>query len=458
MAHLATKRPDVADTAILSPTLPAAAIEAESTRPTASLVAGDSIELAAPLQHRAYGSDFWLAYVSNFLTMASVAMLVRYADFVSLLGGTERQLGWIVGVGSVGSMSMRLMQGRGIDRIGTRPIWISSLVVLVISLLANLLVQDSYGVLIFVLRCLTASSTAGALTAAMTFVSRKAPPERMAEMIGTLGTAGFFGMFVGPILGDIVCGTDGVSRREIDVLFLIAGGLIAAAALFALFASWNDLPPAPRRSIPVLSVIRRYQPGALLMMATISGAGLNLLFTFLRPFAKTLDIPTVWLFFTVYSMSALLGRVVSRRWPERLGNYVCTILGTLLLVSAMLLLMPVKQTWHMIPAAITLGFAHALLFPAVIAGISTAFPARHRGVGTTLALMLFDVGTLVGAPLAGTILHFSIQWQLPAYLVMFLSMGLLFSAALMLYMFLERRHFGDFAKLTGALRRQFSSR
>ena len=50
-----------------------------------------------------YGRPFWLAYLSNALLLAAVALLFRYADFVTLLGGTEFHLGWIVGIGMVGS-------------------------------------------------------------------------------------------------------------------------------------------------------------------------------------------------------------------------------------------------------------------------------------------------------------------------------------------------------------------
>ena len=42
--------------------------------------------------------------------------LFRYADFVTCLGGSEYELGWIVGVGMLGSIAMRIFQGVGIDR------------------------------------------------------------------------------------------------------------------------------------------------------------------------------------------------------------------------------------------------------------------------------------------------------------------------------------------------------
>jgi hypothetical protein len=67
-------------------------------------------------QPAAYGRVFWFSYAANLCIMVAITLLFRYADFVTLLGGDEFDLGWIVGVGMVGSLAMRCAQGVGIDR------------------------------------------------------------------------------------------------------------------------------------------------------------------------------------------------------------------------------------------------------------------------------------------------------------------------------------------------------
>src|SRR5262245_25888812 len=75
----------------------------------------------------AYGWPFWLAYVNNLCLMTAMSMLYRgYADLVSVLGGDEWELGWILGVGMVGSLLVRAAQGVGIDHYGPRLMWICS--------------------------------------------------------------------------------------------------------------------------------------------------------------------------------------------------------------------------------------------------------------------------------------------------------------------------------------------
>ncbi len=56
---------------------------------------------------RLYDGRFWAAYAANTLTAVALGLTYRYADFVTFLGGTEFHLGWIVGVGMIGSVLPR---------------------------------------------------------------------------------------------------------------------------------------------------------------------------------------------------------------------------------------------------------------------------------------------------------------------------------------------------------------
>ena len=118
-----------------------------------------SSTLSAPSRHRrlssrteikpqpaeprsAYDREFWLAFLSNVLSAVAVCLLFRYADFITLLGGTEFHLGWIVGVGMVGSLLTRSFLGSWIDRHGTRWMWLCSLLLFAGTCFAHLAVQS----------------------------------------------------------------------------------------------------------------------------------------------------------------------------------------------------------------------------------------------------------------------------------------------------------------------------
>jgi len=72
--------------------------------------------------------------------------------------------------------------------------------------------------------------------------------------------------------------------------------------------------------------------------------------------------------------------------------------------------------------------------------------------------MFFDAGTLIGAPLAGTLLYLAKRYELPMYPTMFVVMGSIFTAAGMAYAMIDRRYWYDFVKLVGGLKRQFSQK
>jgi MFS family permease len=359
--------------------------------------------------------------MANLLVMVSMALLFRYADFVTLLGGSEWHLGWIVGTGVMGSLVMRLVLGAGIDHYGPRRVWLASLALLAASCFAHLLVQRYDGPAVYILRILFCSAAAGVFGSTMTFISSTVPVRRMAEMIGMLGTAGFVGIVIGTQLGDVLCGTDVIQRTQVDRMFLTAGAFSLAAMAFVWTATRGHLPPAVRHRPPILSIIRRYHPGTVLLVGVAMGVGISMPPTFLRTYAAELGIAKIGLFFAVYSPTAILTRIVTRRLPERIGLTPMILLGMAALVAGQLALLLVRSEWYFIFPGVAYGVAHAILFPTVIAAGSRAFPNHHRGLGTTLMLAMYDVGSLIGAPTAGAILHFSTDWGLPSYPTLFIT-------------------------------------
>ena len=378
----------------------------------------------------AYGPVFWSAYVANALLMIALALLVRYADFVNFVGGAEGQLGLIVGVGMVGSLAMRLGQGLGIDRYGPRLIWLASLLVFVVSALGHLWVESVTAPAIFILRILMQTSVAGVFGASITYISRRVPPARMAEIIGTLGSSGFIGILLGPLLGDWIFSDGTVLRPQLDRMFLFAAGLGSLSFVAAWAATRGQLRPVIRRQPSFFGLMRRYHPGVVLLVAVAVGVGTSVPFTFLRTYANELELSNIGLFFATYAITAFAVRMATRRLFYRFGNRPWVLFGLGSMAVSMLLYMMVRNTIQLMIPGAAAGIAHALLFPAVVASGSTSFPTRYRGLGTTLMLAMFDVGGLVGAPMIGGILHFTRQTGLPTYPTMFtcVATGLVFVA------------------------------
>jgi len=398
------------------------------------------INLFRGQDRRGYGRAFWLAYVSNFLISVAVSILYRYADFVRLLGGSEYQLGWIVGVGMVGSLTARLALGSGIDRRGPKLVWLVSQAAFCGICFAHLGLTRPDTPAIYLLRIAYCLAVAGVFGAAMTFVSGRLPVVRMAEMIGMLGTAGFTGMVVGTQVGDWLCGAAELSRADVDRLFVAAGLIGLIAMLFAALATSRSLPPKIRRRQPPMGyLLWRYQPGAILAVALIAGAALGWPSTFLATYAVELGIPRIGAFFTIYSITAVITRVLTRRWPERFGLTPLVLIGLGIIAGSQLFFLFVQNEWTFMLPGFTYGIGHAILFPTVVATGCRTFPERYRGLGTMLIMSAFDLGTMVGAPLVGTVIHHAPEWRLPGYPSLFVLMGVVVGGTGIMYGMVSRR-------------------
>jgi MFS family permease len=417
-----------------------------------------------------------MAYVSSLLLSAAVSLLFRYADFITLLGGTEFHLGWIVGIGMVGSLAIRMLLGTWIDRYGARPLWLGSVLLFSVTCFAHLMIASHTGVAIYLLRFSYCCATAGMGGASMTFVSARAPNERVGELVGMLGTGGFIGSVVGTLLGDLLFGSITITFAQVAWMFVAAGLLGGLSLPFAWAATRSEkfslriapftvkeepsartdqgsgvrgqgsetpnhqitkspncqigkspnpqISKSPNPPDPsLLALIYRYSPGVILAIGVAMGMGLGLPSTFLRTYAAELGIPRIGLFFVVYAVAAVLIRVPTRRWTERFGPRRIIMVGMAIMIASMAAFPLVHAEWQLALPAIGFGCSHAILWPALIATGSSLFPRRHRGLATVLMLATWDMGLLVASPIAGVILRCSRMTGLPPYPTMFLSIA-----------------------------------
>ena len=154
-------------------------------------------------------------------------------------------------------------------------------------------------------------------------------------------------------------------------------------------------------------------------------------------------IATIGTFFAAYAVTAIIVRLLTRNWFTRYGNRPWVLWGLVTLAASIVLYLVVRQPWQWVFPGTMAGIAHALIFPSVIAGGSTAFPRRYRGLGTTLMLAMFDCGNLIGSPLVGGVLHLARQLGWPAYPTMACGMAAWLSTMAVIYAFFDRPSLGN---------------
>ena len=373
-----------------------------------------------------YGPRFWFTYLANLGLMVTVSLLFRYADFIQHLGGTEKQLGVITGLGMVGAITARCFQGVAIDRYGAHRIWLLSLVLLVVCLLGHLWVQSLHPPGIHLLRILYTVSLAGAFGASITYVTLRAPPSRMGEMIGMLGSSGFIGMAIGPSIGDWLF--SGVEAQHLTTkLFTWSTGSASFSLVCAVLATWGESIDRSHSDGSALArlwtLVRKYHPGWTLLVGFAMGIGIGMPGTFLSAFASERGIADLGWFWLPYATVAFVVRILTRTLADEWGTRPTILTGLILMAGSMIAYLVVSTGPTLMLSAALGGMAHAFLFPATVSEGNQSFPSEYRGLATNLMLTMFDIGLLIGQPVFGWSVEISRANQLDGYAVSFTGLA-----------------------------------
>ena len=266
---------------------------------------------------RLYDGVFLFAYLANVFVMMAISLMFRYSEFVKYLGGGEDWLGAIIGFGAIGAIVLRLFQAVAIDRFGAIWVWGLSLVGMATSVLLHLWI-DQIGWQVFLVRLCLHTSIAGVMGGWLSFVSLRAQEHYMAEIIGVVGTSGFVGMAIGPTLGDWVFSGAGTQDMKVSQMFLLTAGCTGLAGLCALgagFLSRHEPCKVAHSRLSMWQAVREYHPGFLLLVAAMMGIVISMPGNFLRPFAESLQIDQIMVFFLTYNLVAFVSRLYFRKHP-----------------------------------------------------------------------------------------------------------------------------------------------
>lgn len=384
----------------------------------------------------AYDAAFFWGWTANGLITATNFLLSRYVEFVRIHEAerTEFQLGLIVGFGMIGALMMRMFLGGAIDRYGAGRMWQWCGLAAFLACAAHLWLARVDDAGVFVVRVAYQTSLAGVFGSSIVYVSQRATPERMAEIIGTLGTSGFLGMLAGPVLGDMIFALDASPQDRVRLMFALASAMALGSWLCTFKAVRGEsraTPTAPREGM--FELLRKHHPGAVMLVGVMFGVALILNTSFFADFARQSQLGGIGWFFTVYAVSAFTARLASRRLPEKYGIPPMIYVGMTALCLAMSALPWARESWAVALAATLFGVAHALVFPAVVAGGSAGFPARSRGVATALMLLTIDVGMALGSPIAGGVLDWAKRSGWPPYPTVYIGTAILCLAATLIY-------------------------
>ena len=87
---------------------------------------------------RLYDRSFALIFVCQVSFVLGNVMMAHYARWIEWLGGSVREVGWIMGAGAVAGVVLRPWMGQWINRLGARRTWALGLMIFIAGTLGNL--------------------------------------------------------------------------------------------------------------------------------------------------------------------------------------------------------------------------------------------------------------------------------------------------------------------------------
>jgi MFS family permease len=347
-------------------------------------------------------TPFVRATVTNFFFFLSLNGFVLLPIYIQQLGGNEIQIGLVMGLYSAVGIVCQPLIGPWVDVVGRKPFMLAGIG---LNLAAALLAAVPGGVgLLAVVRALQGVGLSLFFVAAFSYVVDIVPPAERGWALGIYGISGFVSTAVAPLIGESVVRTAGFRA-----LFLLSAALTVVPA----FLVW-PLPETPRPG----GLPGRLAPGAMraaledvlhrhMLLAMFFGLGSGTIFAFLPTFAEDLDVTTLSLFYTAYSLAAIVVRLAGGRLIDTRGRRAVIIPSTFVqaLSTGLLALLGVLVTrtsaTPVLPvlflAGLLSGGAHGFLYPALAALVTDATPPARRAavVGVFSAVML--VGQTIGA-------------------------------------------------------------
>lgn len=137
-------------------------------------------------------------------------------------------------------------------------------------------------------------------------------------------------------------------------------------------------------------------------------------------------------FFTVYTLTAIVQRLVFGWVPDRLG--LKRVLGPALLIfaSGLLLLSVAQSVWEVRAAALCCGIGHGYAFPILLGLVSQRAQATERGVAMAIYTTIDDGAMLLAGPACGFLV------ETMGYAAMFGGAAMLLSGATWLFFLWDR--------------------
>ncbi|MBI4704329.1 MAG: MFS transporter [Deltaproteobacteria bacterium] len=387
------------------------------------------LEPSRGIWSRSYAS----ALGANFLIFFVTSTFVLYPLLIKRSGGTDTDVGLVMGVFSLVSVLLRPVAGAVADRVGGRWVVLVGLAIMAAVVPAFAWVEAS-GPGAIALRVALGAGWSLVGSPLMALATRLTPQDRLAETLGLYGISGLSAHALAPLFAEWF-----VDRWGFGALFgancaLTLGALAAVASIPAQAATPAEREPTA--SDPGLGVTLRFALAAAVLLAVAHGAVRGVSVGFMAAYCHAVGLERSSPFFIALTVAALLTRFRLAGLPDRIGERRVAVPTAVLIAANGLLIARVGSLPVLVLAGLLAGLGQGLIFPALSSLFVRLIGERRRAFALALYATCFEAGAGLGLPAFGRIADgFGYRW-------MYASSGALMLLAVLVFAVATRRRAG----------------
>ena len=343
------------------------------------------------------GSSSWASFAGIFIVTnlgllavgATLAVLPHYVK--DSLDGSDLEVGIVTGAFAVTGIVCRPIAGNLADTRGRKPTVIGGTLLAAIAGALYFVPAGIPGLIIA--RFFLGAGEGTVFTAGSAWNIDMAPEEHRGRMIGLYGLAIWTGLTLGPPIGVLLQNAGGF-----DLVWAFACGAPLLGAVIASRIPESYAPAIGRKvSGPFISR-EALGPGATFALSVVGFAAVS---AFIVLSLDDRGIGHGAAVFSVFAGTVVATRLVAGGLPDRIGAARCAVGAALSEAIGLVLIGAAESLPVVIVGAVGMGAAFSLLFPSLsLVAIDRVRPERRgNAMGTFTAN--FDLGMLVGSPLAG---------------------------------------------------------
>ena len=348
---------------------------------------------------RIYGLQFWLLCLSSYLFFSSFTMIIpELPGYLSRMGG-EEYLGLIISLFTLTAGLSRPFSGKLTDQWGRIPVMVIGAVVSAVGSVMYPFISGVYGFLL--IRLFHGFSTGFKPTATSAYVADLVPFDRRGEALGMLSMFGTIGTASAPVIGSMIYLNFGI-----NTLFY-ASAAFAMLSVLILIGMKETLSPRKSFSFSLLKISKDeiYEPAvvvpSIVMLFTTFSFGTVV--TLSPDFSEFLGIGNRGLFFSFFTGSSLLVRIIGGRLSDRFGRRFVLKMSTFILFASMTVIGFSTSTTQFFLGAFFFGIGYGLNSPTLFAWTIDLSPEENRGKGISTLFIALEIGIGLGALISGSL-------------------------------------------------------